>query len=136
MKKSGLADSPFFSKSAVADQPIVQNGEQNTPQLVPIFQNPIISEHLSNRSNEHLNENENVQMNERSKALSPERPIARKSYDVYIDQDVDIERLRIVMSQKRRTFVSKGMVIQTALDIGLEKLKKRYPLDTPPQSKI
>lgn len=136
MKKSGLADSPFFQKPLVVGPTTAQNTEPTSPQLVPVFQTPTTSERLFNRSDEQVNENENVQLNERSKAPTPERPIARKSYDVYIDQDVDIDRLRIVMSQKRRTFVSKGLVIQTALDIGLEKLKKRYPSDTPPQSKI
>ncbi len=136
MKKSGLADSPFFVPTAPEAG---QTTEPATPQppisAVPIYELTPNSELLNFRTSEQVNGSSEVQEFTSSNPVEQERAVVRRTYNVYLDQAIDMERIGSVMSQKRRSFISKGMVIQMALDIGIEKLKKRYPIDTPQSKK-
>lgn len=136
MKKSGLADSPFFNS------PLPETGQTDEPMApqppisaLPIYENAPNSELLNFRTSEQMNESSEVQEFTSSKPVIEERAVVRRTYNVYLDQAIDMERIGSVMAQKRRSFISKGKVIQMALDIGIEKLKKRYPIDTPQSKK-
>jgi hypothetical protein len=129
MKKSGLADSPFFKSSSEAGQTDTTALPPAPNSPVPIYDNSDNSELLNFRTSEQMNESSQVQEFISSNPVMEERAVVRRTYNVYLDQAIDMERIGSVMSQKRRGFISKGKVIQMALDIGIEKLKKRYPID-------
>lgn len=125
-KVSGLADSPFFSlptppstetdKKPTIEKTVYMNGrtdEQTNTRTV---------EQMNVRTNERLNERTVEQTNERS-TVQDYRPIARKSYDIYIDQAEMIDEWAIKQQRKLGRHVTKGEVMREIIEFFFQKKK-------------
>lgn len=116
MKKSGLADSPFF-----APPPPKEEIQAPLPVAQPLFKRSDNQTH--ERTNEQLHERTNEQPHNRSDAQThertnapPSRPISRYSYDIYDDQADAIEALRLQWHKKRGRHITKGQVMRELLE--------------------
>jgi hypothetical protein len=128
MKKSGLADSPFFTHPST-QQGEVFNGQSSTPPK-SISQPAQNSVQLNNRSNAQLNENTIVQTHNRSTEQTNERSdeqdlrsITRASFDVYEDQ---VEKMEVLLIKRKKTLkrrVTKGEVMREIIDFYFTKKK-------------
>lgn len=131
-KKSGLADSPFFQP--IAPTPLPPR-EETTKTVKPVASNvqanDRTSEQVNDRSDEHLNgrtyeqaiNRSSAQVNDRSVEQQndrtderPERPVSRKSYDIYDDQAEAIEDLVYRWGKERKRYITKGQVMRELLD--------------------
>jgi hypothetical protein len=148
MKKSGLADSPFFRTPL----PPESNSEGGISPLssatVPVFIDEQTHERTDAQPNDHtpaqmnertttqLHDHTDAQIHNRTDAQSPnrattqlhertlaqpERPRTRESYDIYEDQDQTIEELRLKWSKARKKHITKGQVMRELLDEILPK---------------
>lgn len=140
MKKSGLADSPFFVTSTSREvyrpastppSPMehVRNLYQKPPEQMnnrtvePV--NEGTPEQMNTHADERLNERSDVQVNSRtgepvevkeSAEKKPERPIHRQSYDLYDDQAEAIEALCLKWRKERGRHITKGEAMRELLD--------------------
>ena len=103
MKKSGLADSPFFKKPKefVIKHPHKLNERTKTQ--------------TNKRSNTQVFKSSDVQMNESSN-VQAYRSIVRRSYDLYLDQIDKIDEQVIKQRRKRGKTVTKGEVMREIID--------------------
>jgi hypothetical protein len=140
MKKSGLADSPFFraplpsesqseggnSPSSSATVPVfidAQTHERTNAQprdYTPTQMHERTTTQLHGRSEAQPHNHTNAQLHERTPS-QPERPRTRESYDIYEDQDQAIEELRLKWSKARKKHITKGQVMRELLDEILPK---------------
>ena len=88
MKKSGLADSPFFAFSPAASP---------QPATVPAVEHVIVPEQANARTGERVNartpEHANRRADEQANARTGKRLIKRQSYNVYEDQHWQLQQL-------------------------------------------
>lgn len=124
MKKSGLADSPFFAiapspppiQPVHEEKPLRPGVQENIlPERSPVQPFTRSVERLNERPTEPMNGRSSVQVNERP-AEHPGRPIFRQSYDIFRDQADAIEELRMRWSKQRRKYITKGQVVRELLD--------------------
>jgi hypothetical protein len=131
MKRSGLADSPFFAPTPSGE---VFRSPPAPPSPVDhirrLYNKPV--EHLNERTVEHLNVRSDEQMNKRTpehlnertaeqpqaveKPQKPERPIHRQSFDLYDDQAQAIDALCLKWRKERGHHITKGEAIRELLD--------------------
>jgi hypothetical protein len=109
MKKSGLADSPFFKKPLT---PPDQAEEQALAKKAS----------LNVRSNVQAFKRSDVQMNERS-SVQLGRRVIRHSYDIYQDQAEAIDELVVKQRRERGKYVTKGEVMRELLDEAFTRRK-------------
>ncbi len=146
MKKSGLADSPFFPRvSAAGTAPVVPSPIFDQPvyppQNIPVTRrtddrlnegtseqtNEGTFERMNDRTVEPLNETTHERLNVRSSERPnertverPSRPISRQSYDVFDDQAEAIASLALRWRKTKRRHVTKGEVIRELLEEALK----------------
>lgn len=135
MKKSGLADSPFFTLSnheevvqtppplpqPVYERPTVQPNERTDAQT-----NASTIVQVSVRPDERTNDSTNERQHERTIAPSPlpqERPYHRYTYDIFDDQAEAIDDLTFRWRKEKGKHVTKGFVMRTLLDEALKHQK-------------
>lgn len=116
MKKSGLADSPFFTASK--------------PEVViptPTQVEKPVYERSSVQMNERTNERANVPTNARPDEQTSEptqKPVDREyhryTYDLFDDQAEAIDELTFRWRKEKGKHVTKGFVIRTLLDEALK----------------
>lgn len=125
-KGSGLADSPFFSpptppstarENTPSNEKTVYVNERTDERM-----NIRTIEQVNVRTNERLNERTDEQTNERSN-VQDYRPIARKSYDIYLDQSEWIDEWAIKQQRKLGRHVTKGEVVREIIDFFFQKKK-------------
>jgi len=130
MKKSGLADSPFFSKPA----PLSPVSEQVVIHEIPVVPSQDVfkrtdaqthertNEHSHKGTNEHLHERTDAQTHEHTNAQKQadakviERPLTRESFDIYEDQLEAFEQLRLRLKRERGRHIGKGELMRELLD--------------------
>ncbi|MBN8592780.1 MAG: hypothetical protein J0M33_13535 [Anaerolineae bacterium] len=139
MKRSGLADSPFFAPTPSRE---VFRSPPASPSPVDhirhLYEKPVehlnerTDEQMNKRTPEHLNERTDEQMNERTpehlnertveqphvveKSQKLERPIHRQSFDLYDDQAQAIDALCLKWRKERGHHITKGEAIRELLD--------------------
>lgn len=140
MKKSGLADSPFFvtptsrevfrpASSPPSPMEHIRHLYQKPPEHLnsrTVEQmNKRPSEQMNIRADERMNERSDVQVNSRtteqvqikdSDERKPERSIHRQSYDLYDDQAEAIEALCLKWRKERGRHIKKGEAMRELLD--------------------
>ncbi len=138
MKKSGLADSPFFPRPSsepdvrppsqpVVDQPVYpqpaepMNGRTNEHLNVRAVEpmNTRTDERMNVRADERLNSRTDAQANVRTDER-PSRPISRQSYNIYDDQAEAIDGLALRWRKERGRHITKGEVMRELLDQALQ----------------
>ncbi len=130
MKKSGLADSPFFARSPVEVE-IATSSRPTIPQ--PIYPHPSepmngrTDEQMNARTDERLNESTseqaNVRTDERLNRRTSERPsrsVSRQSYNIFDDQAEAIDGLALRWRKERGRHITKGEVMRELLDQALK----------------
>ncbi|MCA0456141.1 MAG: hypothetical protein LCI00_19340 [Chloroflexi bacterium] len=130
MKKSGLADSPFFTKPvppAPVSEPVVLDESQGFPSQ-DVFKRTDAQTHertvdrLHKRTNEHLSESTDAQIRSRANAQKQigakaiERLVTRESFDIYEDQLETFEQLRLHLKKARGRHIGKGELLRELLD--------------------
>jgi hypothetical protein len=140
MKKSGLADSPFFRAPLPTESPSEGGNSPPPSATIPVFidaqtharTNAQPHDHtpaqmhertttqLHGRSDAQIHNRTNAQPHENT-STQPERPRTRESYDIYEDQDQAIEALRLEWSKARKKHITKGQVMRELLDEILPK---------------
>lgn len=139
MKKSGLADSPFFTKPSPPPPAQHQDGliVPTTPVIVQEdFKRSNAQMHertdaqLSIHTNAHLNERTDEQMHKRTNAQLPvtdekntSRPTTRESFDIYEDQLQSFEELRLRLKKERGRHITKGELMRELLEDILQHKK-------------
>jgi hypothetical protein len=103
MKKSGLADSPFFEKP--------KTREVKHPNKL----NKRVSEQTNERSNVQVYGGSDVQMNKHTN-VQGYRSVVRRSYDIYLDQVDKIDEQAIKSRRLRGKNVTKGEVMREIID--------------------
>ncbi len=111
MKKSGLADSPFFT----APTPRKVEG---APKGTEIFPNNHTDERMNVRTNEQMNERPSERSN-----VQDYRTIIRKSYDIFVDQATMIDEWAIKQQRKAGKHITKGEVMREIIDFFFQKKK-------------
>jgi len=106
MKKSGLADSPFFSKPA----PLSPVSEQVVIHEIPV----VPSQDVFKRTDAQTHEHTNAQKQADAKVI--ERPLTRESFDIYEDQLEAFEQLRLRLKRERGRHIGKGELMRELLD--------------------
>jgi hypothetical protein len=126
MKKSGLADSPFFTPPTPPSVVAVQPGTQADVFIASGTDKKKLSSNVQTfkRTNERMNERTFERTHERSNVQKPaKRQIKRESFDVYEDQVQAIEELQLRRRRERGKHVTKGEVIRDLLDEILSQKK-------------
>ncbi len=147
MKKSGLADSPFFTKPIPLSQASVRQDGKAAPipeQTQEVFKRTDAQPHEHttaqplNRTNEHLIERTPAQMSVRTDAQmhirtnaqpsntgtnSTSRTTTRESFDIYIDQLEAFEELRLRLKKQRGKHITKGELMRELLEEILQTKK-------------
>ena len=123
MKRSGLADSPFFAPTPSGE---VFRSPPAPPSPVDhirhLYEKPV--EHLNERTDEQMNKRTPEHLNERTaeqphtveRPQKPERPIHRQSFDLYDDQAQAIDALCLKWRKERGHHITKGEAIRELLD--------------------
>ncbi|MCK6581281.1 MAG: hypothetical protein L6Q98_24590 [Anaerolineae bacterium] len=141
MKKSGLADSPFFP-SPLSNQ---NTGDQNTSHgIQPVYEHSSVqmnvrtpeqtlirtSEPMNARTDEQTNnrtdEHKNVGTHEQVNGFRPDqpaRPIHRQSYNIHDDQAEAIDALALRWRKERGRHITKGEVVRELLDAALKPFR-------------
>lgn len=146
MKRSGLADSPFFTLKPEQEvrpslpaapspaehirslygtpTPANTRTNESTYEHADAHTNVRTSERLNERANEQMNERANAQANERTNARTHERAderrIKRYSYDIFVDQAEAIDALCLKWKKERGKHVGKGETLRELLDTALK----------------
>ena len=128
MKKSGLADSPFFVNNSPQEvfppvaHPSPIDHIRSLYAKPPEQMNKRTIEQMNERSDERMNTRTNEQMNERSNVQvksaaekKPPRPIHRQSYDIFDDQAEAIEALCLKWRKERGRRITKGEAMRELL---------------------
>lgn len=149
MKKSGLADSPFFRPSTPSTPIPAESGPVTATEPIPVYTGAQSHErtdahlhdsaftqphnytdtHLRTNTDTHLNSGTDArvpnrastQSHERTPAQPDERPRTRETYDIYEDQAQTVEELRLQWSKSRKKHITKGQVMRELLDEILPK---------------
>lgn len=131
MKKSGLADSPFFTKPTPAPSPPAEGGQQSPSET------KVVKE-LYERTDAQTHENTDAQIHKRTDARMPERAdtqihkrtdaqnqraLTRESFDIYEDQAQAIEEMRLRLRRERGRHFTKGEVMRELLETALAAKK-------------
>ncbi len=135
MKKSGLADSPFFTLS---NREEVMQTPPSLPQ--PVYERPPVqpNERTDTRTNTSSPVQSTARTNERPNDITPERlpertPVPssapksrayhRYTYDIFDDQAEAIDDLTFRWRKEKGKHVTKGFVMRTLLDEALKDQK-------------
>lgn len=116
MKKSGLADSPFFAQTVNAER----RPDTSLPSLINLapVPNQTVKDDMvrtPERVNRRTDEQANARTGELPKSLSGKRVIKRQSYNVYADQHEALQRLEATGSLSGKgIFISE--MVREALD--------------------
>ena len=132
MKKSGLADSPFFTKPTPFSPASLQDNGMAAhvsvqPQEVFKRTDAQAPEHTNaqtrNGTDEHLNERADAQPHKRTTAqirntsTNPApRQTTRESFDIYEDQLQSFEELRLRLKKQRGKHITKGELMRELLE--------------------
>ncbi|MCL4252052.1 MAG: hypothetical protein KJ065_28130 [Anaerolineae bacterium] len=149
MKRSGLADSPFFTLNPEQEvRPSLPAPHSPVEHIRSLYGSPVqthertneqtheradaqtnvrTSERLNERANEQVNDRANERANERTDARTPERAderrIKRYSYDIFVDQAEAIDALCLKWKKERGKHVGKGETLRELLDTALKAHK-------------
>lgn len=116
MKKSGLADSPFFAPSITAKSVTLSSAPAVEHVIVPEQANTRTGERVDARTPEQVN----ARTGERPNGRTGERVIKRQSYNVYEDQHRQLQQLEASRALSGHPLPISVMVRQ-ALDEYLSK---------------
>ena len=130
MKKSGLADSPFFAPPpsqeeiqvpppVMVEQPLFKRTDAQTHERTTERMHENTNEQTHERTNTQPHNRADAQTHERTDA-PPSRPISRYSYDIFDDQADAIEALRLQWHKKRGRHITKGQVMRELLEQALK----------------
>lgn len=134
MKKSGLADSPFFAHSPpsnqeaqpampVPSQPLFHRSDEQTHERTDEQTPKRTPEQVNIRTDEHLSVRTDEQTNKRTDE-HPARIISRQSYNIYDDQAEAIEILQLRRRKERGRHITKGEIMRELLDKALQAVKR------------
>jgi hypothetical protein len=122
MKKSGLADSPFFAlatpPSSLPETKVVQDLYERTNAQTRKSTDAQIHE----RTHERMPERTKTQMHKRPNAQTAQK-LTRESFDIYEDQAQAIEEMRLRLRRERGRHVTKGEVMRELLATALAAKK-------------
>ncbi len=139
MKRSGLADSPFFTKPTPLSPAHTQEdgmAANASVQTQEVFKRA--DAQLHNRTNaqtfnnatEPLNERTDAQLHKRTNAQisgtstnPPSRLTTRESFDIYADQLEAFEELRLRLKKQRGKHITKGELMRELLEEILQTKK-------------
>ncbi len=130
MKKSGLADSPFFPRPSsepdvpppsqpVVDQPVYPQPIEPMNGRTDEQVNVRAVERLNSRTDEQMNVRADERVNARTNER-PSRPVSRQSYNIYDDQAEAIDGLALRWRKERGRHITKGEVMRELLDQALK----------------
>jgi hypothetical protein len=130
MKRSGLADSPFFTKPSPLPVHTEDDGmAADVPvQTQEVFKRTDAQLHKRmnaqtfNSTNEPLNERTNAQTSGTS-TNPPSRLTTRESFDIYADQLEAFEELRLRSKKQRGKHITKGELMRELLEEILQAKK-------------
>lgn len=131
MKKSGLADSPFFTKPTPLSPAQTQDdgAASNAPvQTQEVFRRADAQLHKRtdaqtfNGANEPLSERTDAQTSGTS-TNAPSRSTTRESFDIYADQLETFEALRLRLKKQRGKHITKGELMRELLEEILQTKK-------------
>ena len=145
MKKSGLADSPFFAPlvKTVAtppsltdpDVPAKENNTNNQPQSATPTKTEDVLSDTQNENNQdqkrtnvlsdvRTDERPNDGTNERT-AAKPKRQKIRHAFDIYQDQLFALQMKQLEAVQRGKRKPKLGKMVQDAIDLYLKQSEKR-----------
>lgn len=109
-KRSGLADSPFFSDSATSDKPVTQTDSATAVPGVPPVRGVL----------DVRDERSGLPVPAGRPAFPPKRPLKRHPFDIYADQ---LERLKALKAQamRRGEEASMSRMVREALEQYIER---------------